>query len=134
MIKCPKCDKASADGFDGEGKYTPGLPCCNCGHTEPAAQPAAPAETESRGAVLRLVPTISANAESRRTACRQILLEALQRIEMGEIEELVLVTANSKQSPAPYNMRWHFSDPIRMSGLLHCAASRLGAPPFVTIT
>lgn len=138
MNKCPQCDKSSADGFDGEGAYTPGLPCSNCGYnaTVPAVEPVEPAPApESRpGALLRLVPPAASTAEQQRAACRRILLEALQRIESGEVDELVLLTVNSRQAPSPYTLRWQFADPIRMAGLLSYAAGYIGGPKFITLT
>lgn len=169
MNKCPKCDKYSADGFDGEGAYTPGLPCSNCGHqeengptpscprcgtrpfteglpcdvcvrqqqvsTENQPPPASPAE-EPRGVMLRLVPPSppGASIDQQRANCRKILLEALTRIENGEVDELVLVTVNSKQAPSPYTLRWQFVDPIRVAGLLGFVQVKLSSPPFVTMT
>lgn len=173
MNKCPQCGRYAADGFDGEGPYTPGLPCSNCGHREPldllqdgasslircgtcggaipeggegfpeicpscmrAEAPPAHIPEEPRGVLLHLVPPAPAGSsiEQQRSNCRKILLEALTRIENGEVDELLLATVNSKQSTSPYTLRWQFVDPIRMTGLLWFAQVKLASPPFVTMT
>lgn len=129
---CPHCSYPNDPGYT----YTPGLPCSNCGHRETAEpiQPEAP--TESRGVVLRLVPSAQADSsiEQQRANCRKILLETLTRVENGEVDELVLATVNSKQSPNPYTLRWQMTDPVRIIGLLGVMHVRFSGAPFVTMT
>ncbi len=135
MNRCPQCGRFAADGFDGEGAYTPGLPCANCGYREEAPVEPEPKE-EPRGVVLRLVPPGQGGAsiEQQRAICRKILLETLTRVENGEVDELVLATVNSKQSPNPYTLRWQMTDPVRIIGLLGVMHVRFSAAPFVTMT
>jgi len=128
MIGCPQCSYEP---------YDPHAPCPNCGTptSEPGVGAVVTPEAASKpGVVLRLVPPVETSNEARRAACRRILLEALQRIEAGDIEELVLLTVNVRQATSPYTLRWHFVDPIRMSGLLHYAAQHLSGPPYVHMT
>jgi len=157
--RCPKCGYPETfDGSSFKGLYTAGRVCDGCGYceepqptaedepaeqvsvTEPAASAAAdvtPTQPPpAPGVLLRLVPPLTKDAttEQQRANCRKILLETLQRIESGEVDELMLVTVNSKQAPSPYTLRWQFVDPIRMSGLLGFAQVKLSSPPFVTLT
>lgn len=136
MNRCPQCGRFAADGFDGEGTYTPGLPCANCGYREEAAPVEPEPKEEPRGVVLRLVPPGHGDAsiEQQRANCRKILLETLTRVENGEVDELVLATVNSKQSPNPYTLRWQMTDPVRIIGLLGVMHVRFSAAPFVTMT
>ena len=83
---------------------------------------------------LRLVPPPSADAtEKNRATCRRILLEMLNRVEAGEVDELVVATINSKTSPTPHYLRWHFSDPVRTVGLMYFAATHFASSSFITM-
>jgi hypothetical protein len=104
--------------------------------TESLPPASASAPEEPRGVVLRLVPPSlpGSSIEQQRANCRKILLEALTRIENGEVDELMLITVNSKVGVSPYTLRWQLVDPIRMSGLLGFVQVKLSSPPFVTMT
>ena len=114
MTKCPGCESWGPDSFE---------TCPNCGRErehpeepETAEEPETPAEP-AFAPVLRLLPQSVANAETKRAQCRRVLLEALQRLEESGFEELVLITINSK-GPNPYTLRWYFTDPMRVVGVL----------------
>lgn len=107
-----------------------------CPEKEPEqAQEPSSARSQEGGVVLKLVPkTPLGGTESQRSVCRRILLDTLQRVENGEVDEIFLVTINSRQAPSPATYRWHFTDPIRITGALTVAATKFSMPPFVVIT
>lgn len=157
--RCPQCGSERGDGTF--VAYTPGVACPRCGlvhqdeveHVdgappdEPtkvsaseAPMPSPPEGTEDTpppegGVLLKLVPkTQSSNVEHRRSVCRKILLDTLQRVEAGEVDELFLFTINSRMAPSPVTYRWNFTDPIRITGALTVAVTKFSMPPFVSIT
>lgn len=118
---CSVCGGSSWDSLE---------PCPNCGRepepqeSKPPEEPKPPEPLEEPeppepplAPVLRLLPQSVANAETKRAQCRRVLLEALQRLEESGFEELVLITINSK-GPNPYTLRWYFTDPMRVVGVL----------------
>lgn len=138
MNICPQCGRFAAVSSDDKEAYTPGLRCPHCGYMEEGAATGAPASApeEARGVVLRLVPPAASNAsvEQQRANCRKILLDTLNRVENGEVDELVLATVNSKQAASPYTFRWQITDPVRAVGLLGVVQAKFSSPPFVLMT
>ena len=138
MSRCPQCGNEG----DPEADYTPGYRCHKCDYLERAtpveAEPPVEASEpeDSRGVVLRLVPPAASNAsiEQQRANCRKILLDTLNRVENGEVDELVLATVNSKQATSPYTFRWQLTDPVRAGGLLGVLQVKFSMPPFVLMT
>lgn len=133
---CPRCGLVHEE----EVEHVPGAPEAPTkvsASEEPLPSPAEPQTTTEPegGVVLKLVPrTPLGSVEQRRAICRRILLETLQRIEAGDVEEVFLLTLNSRSAPSPATYRWHFVDPIRMTGALAVAVTKFSMPPFVSIT